>query len=107
MKRFRQLIRENAIIVPERKDTMDIDRKDMPQIETKDLKHFFNYLKKNNVESIQKTVDPKILKATQGHFHKEKINIHSREKRVLGTNTREDPQLHIDKRMDLEKANHY
>lgn len=73
MKRFRQLIRENAIVVPERKDTMDIDRKDMPQIETKDLKHFFNYLKKNNVKSIQKTVDPKILKATQGHFHKEKI----------------------------------
>lgn len=73
MKRFREVIRENAIVVPERKDTMNIDRKDMPQIEAKDLKHFFNYLKKNNVGAERKTVEPSTLKATQAHFHKEKI----------------------------------
>lgn len=73
MKRFRAIIQENALVVPDRKDTMDIDRKDLPQIEAKNLRHFFNYLKKHNIESVRKSVDPNGLKATQGHFHKEKI----------------------------------
>lgn len=72
MKSFKIFFNE-SIEVPERKDTLDIDRKDMPQVQSKDLKHFFKHLKDNNVSVKEKTVNPSTLNASQGHFHKEKI----------------------------------
>jgi hypothetical protein len=73
MLRFNQFFKENTIKVPDRGDTLDIDRKDMPQVKSDDVKDFLNYLKKNNITTEKKLVDPSSLKATQGHFHKEKI----------------------------------
>lgn len=73
MKRFKSFIREFDIVVPSKRDTMDIQRKDMPQIKSKDLKDFFVFLKKNSVKTIKKSVDPTKLKATQSQFDKGKI----------------------------------
>lgn len=73
MKRFKALLAEASIDVPEKKDTLDIDRKDMPQIKSDDVKDFLSYLKKNDITTDKKLVDPSKLKATQGQFHKEKI----------------------------------
>lgn len=73
MKRFRKHITERAVDVPEKEDTMGIPRRDMPQIDSKDLKHFFDHLKKNDITATKRTVDPSKLKATQGHFNKSKI----------------------------------
>ena len=64
---------EASIEVPDKKETLDIDRKDMPQIKSSDVQDFLKYLKKNNVSTEKKLVDPSDLKATQGQFHKEKI----------------------------------
>lgn len=72
MKSFKKFINEN-IEVPDRKDTLDIDRKEMPQIKSKDLGDFFKHLKDKNISSEEKTVDPSKLNASQGHFHKQKI----------------------------------
>jgi len=72
MKRFKTLIKE-AVAVPEKEDTMGIPRREMPQIDSKNHKHFFDHLKKNNLSVVKKTVDPSKLKATQGHFNKTKI----------------------------------
>lgn len=73
MKRFKILLAEASIEVPEKKDTLDIDRKDMPQIKSDDVKDFLSYLKKNDIATDKKLIDPSKLKATQGQFHKEKI----------------------------------
>jgi len=73
MKKFKSFIREFDVKIPSKKDTMDINRKEMPQIKSKDLNDFFNFLKKNNVKTIKKTVDASKLKATQGQFDKSKI----------------------------------
>lgn len=72
MIRFKNLY-EASIEVPERKDTLDIDRKDMPQVKSGDLKHFLAYLKMKGISTTKRVVDSEDLKATQGHFHKEKI----------------------------------
>ena len=61
------------ISVPNREDTMDIDRKDMPQIKSHDMKGCLNHLKDDDVVTVKKTVDPSKLNATQGHFNKGKI----------------------------------
>lgn len=73
MKSFKSFIREFDVVVPSKRDTMDIQRKDMPQIKSKDLKDFFVFLKKNSVKTIKKSVDPTKLKATQSQFDKGKI----------------------------------
>lgn len=73
MKSFKSFVREFNVTVPSKKDTMDIERKDMPQIKSKDLKDFFVFLKKNGVKTVKKTVDAKKLKATQSQFDKDKI----------------------------------
>ena len=73
MKSFKSFIREFDVTVPSKKDTMNIDRKDMPQIKSKDLKDFFLFLKKNGVKTIKKSMDATKLKATQGQFDKGKI----------------------------------
>jgi len=74
MIRFKRLFVENTIDVPEKEDTLDIDRKDMPQvIKSTDVKDFISYLKTNGIITNKRLVDPSKLKATQGQFHKEKI----------------------------------
>lgn len=73
MKRFKALLSEVSIEVPERDNTLNIDRKDMPQIKSADVKDFLSYLKKNDIKTEKKLVDPSKLRATQGQFHKEKI----------------------------------
>lgn len=73
MKRFKTLVKEAALAVPDKDETMGIPRREMPQIDSKNHAHFFNHLKKSNVAAVKKTVDPSKLKATQGHFNKEKI----------------------------------
>lgn len=73
MKRFRAHLAEQTVDVPEKEDTMGIARRDMPQIDSKDLNHFFSHLKKSDVSAIKRTVDPSKLKATQGQFNKSKI----------------------------------
>jgi hypothetical protein len=73
MKRFKALLVEASIDVPEKENTLNIDRKDMPQIKSDDVKDFLSYLKKNDITTDKKLVDPSKLKATQGQFHKEKI----------------------------------
>jgi hypothetical protein len=73
MKRFKTLIKEAALAVPDKDETMGIPRREMPQIDSKNHAHFFNHLKKNNISATKRTVDPSKLKATQGHFNKEKI----------------------------------
>jgi len=75
MIRFKKLFTENAINLPDKEDTLDIDRKDMPQVKSADVKDFIAYLKKNDIYTEKKLVDPSKLKATQGQFHKEKIVI--------------------------------
>lgn len=71
--RLKKFLLEYSVTVPERKNTLDIDRKDMPQVKKDDMAHFLKYLEKNDIYTEKKEVDPKKLKATQGHFHKEKI----------------------------------
>lgn len=73
MIRFSQYLLESNLIIPDRKDTLDIDRKDMPQVAGKDYNHFFSYLNKNNILYSEDEIEPSLLKASQGHFHKEKI----------------------------------
>lgn len=73
MKSFKQVIKEEAVSVPDKDETMGVARRDMPQIAPKDLKHFFDHLKKNEISATKKTVEPSTLKATQGQFNKSKI----------------------------------
>ena len=74
MIRFKQHMYENSVTIPERKDTLDIDRKDMPQVKSSDMKDFIKYLRTNGITTNKKLVDPSKLKATQGQFHKQKIS---------------------------------
>jgi len=73
MKPFSSFIYEATIDVPKKQQTMGIDRKDMPQVSSKDMTHFFNHLKTKGVTVVKKKMDPSDLKASQGQFHKEKI----------------------------------
>lgn len=74
MKRFKTLVKEAALAVPDKDETMGIPRREMPQIDSKHHAHFLNHLKKSDVSAVKKTMDPSKLKATQGHFNKEKIS---------------------------------
>jgi len=73
MKNFKSFIKEYAVSVPSKKDTMDIDRKKMPQIKSADLQDFFKFLKDKKISTVRKTVDSSKLKASQGQFDKEKV----------------------------------
>lgn len=73
MKKFKSFMRENSVSVPSKKDTMNVDRKDMPQIKSADLQDFFDFLKTKKVSTVKKTVDSSKLKATQGQFDKGKV----------------------------------
>ena len=71
MKRFKSFY--EGIEVPNKEDTLDIPRREMPQVKKGDMSDFISYLRKNGVSTDKKLVSPNKLKATQGHFHKEKI----------------------------------
>jgi len=73
MKKFKTFFKEYTVSVPSKKDTMNIDRKDMPQIKSADLQDFFKFLKGKKVSTVRKTIDPSKLKATQGQFDKGKV----------------------------------
>lgn len=72
MKSFKTYL-EEKIELPSKKDTLSINRKDMPQIESKNLRDFVSFVKKKNVSVKEKLIAPGILKATQDQFHKAKI----------------------------------
>jgi hypothetical protein len=69
----RKSLREFMVNIPQKKDTLGIKRKDMPQVSSQDMDDFKKYLKDNSVNIQKITVDPKSLKASQGEFNKDKI----------------------------------
>lgn len=71
MKTFKTILKE--FVVPNKEDTLGISRKDMPQIDSKDMKHFLNHLKDQDINVDNKEISPHELTATQHHFNKEKI----------------------------------
>lgn len=73
MKTFKKYISELNVSVPAKKDTMNIPRKDMPQIKSKDVQDFFKFLKDKKISTVKKTINVSKLKATQGEFDKAKI----------------------------------
>lgn len=73
MIKFSQFILEGSIYIPPRDTTLNVDRKDMPQIDHKDIKHFLEHMKEHGVESTYGRVQPDVLTATQGEFNKKKI----------------------------------
>ena len=70
MKRFKTYIKD-AIDLPAK--SLEIDRKDMPQVNSNDVGGLIGYLNKRGVESSNVDLDPRKLKATQSQFHKAKI----------------------------------
>jgi hypothetical protein len=73
MSKQENIILEFDVSVPEKRQTMNIPRKDMPQINSGDVADFINFLKKNKISTTKMMVDPNDLKATQGQFDKSKI----------------------------------
>jgi hypothetical protein len=71
MKTFKNFVREK-IEIPKSKN-LGFKRKEMPQVEGKNVPKFLEYLKKNGVRYTEKMVDSKKLKATQNQFNQEKI----------------------------------
>ena len=59
--------------IPAKSRTLGIDRKDMPQIDSKLTSDFISYLSGRGVKTSMKTMYPPRLKATQHQFHKSKI----------------------------------
>lgn len=68
--RHHDAILSEEIKLPSVKGT---DRKDMPQIDGKDMQEFMQFLKKNGVGNSTNKIDPEKLKPTQGQFHKAKV----------------------------------
>lgn len=73
MKRFSTFINEK-IYIPKIK-SLGIKRKDMPQIEGKNIPKFLNFLKQNNIKFTEKLVESKKLKPTQNQFNQQKIQV--------------------------------
>jgi hypothetical protein len=72
MLRFKQYLGEK-VDLPAKSKIGKIDRKDMPQIDNKNLDDFTDYLKEKGVNSSEVKIDPNKLKASQSQFHKAKI----------------------------------
>jgi hypothetical protein len=72
MLRFKQYLGEKVDLPGESK-IGDINRKDMPQIDTKHLGEFTDYLKEKGVDVSEIQLDANKLKASQNQFHKAKI----------------------------------
>jgi len=71
MKRFSTFIREK-IEIP-KAGNLGFKRKEMPQIEGKNIPKFLDYLKSEGVKYKETTIDSKSLKPTQNQFNQEKI----------------------------------
>ena len=71
MKSFKRYLSEN-VDLPSSKG-LDLDRKEMPQIDGKDMKEFMSFLKANGISTEQESINPEKLKPTQDQFHKAKI----------------------------------
>ncbi len=72
---FSRYIQETVetIKVPKKKNTLGVRRIDMPQVKSKYMQDFLQYIRKNEAKVEKLEVDPKNLKAIQGEFDKEKI----------------------------------
>jgi hypothetical protein len=71
MKSFSKFMQER-IEIPKKRD-LGFKRKEMPQVEGKNVPKFLDFLKKNDVRYTEKLVDSKTLKPTQNQFNHEKI----------------------------------
>ena len=71
MKSFSKFMQER-IEIPKKRD-LGFKRKEMPQVEGKNVPKFLDFLKKNDVKYTEKLVDSKTLKPTQNQFNHEKI----------------------------------
>lgn len=71
MKRFSAFIREK-VEIPEKKN-LGFKRKEMPQVEGKNIPKFLDFLKSEGVKYKEKSVDSKSLRPTQSQFNKDKI----------------------------------
>lgn len=71
MKRFSVFLNEK-IVIPRNKN-LGVKRKDMPQIEGKNVPKFLEYLKQNGIKFTEKFVESKKLKPTQNQFNQQKI----------------------------------
>lgn len=60
---------EEKMFIPKKKDTLGIDRVNMPQIRAEDYPDFIAYLKKNNIHLIKRHVKANTLKAVQHDFN--------------------------------------
>ena len=112
---------DSKIEVPEKEDTKNIDRKGMPQVAENDLAAFLKYLKNNDIEVKEKTVQASELKASQGQFHKEKIKkiiksieaneleykplLVSKDNYIVDGHHRWLAFLNLDKKIDIYKIN--
>jgi hypothetical protein len=71
MKRFSTFIQEK-IEIPNKKD-LGFKRKEMPQVEGKNVPKFLDFLRSEGVKYKEKSVDSKSLRPTQSQFNKDKI----------------------------------
>jgi hypothetical protein len=71
MKRFSTYIQEK-IEIPVKKN-LGFKRKEMPQIEAKNISKFLDFLKSEDISFIEKSVDSRTLRPTQGQFNRAKI----------------------------------
>lgn len=71
MKKFTTFIREK-IEIP-KSGNLGFKRKEMPQIEGKNIPKFLDYLKSEGVKYTEKLVDSKSLRPTQSQFNQDKI----------------------------------
>lgn len=68
-------IHELKIFKPDPKDTMGIERKDMPQVDERDYDELFAYLAKHGGTVTQGRVDPRSLHPIQKEFSDEGVMI--------------------------------
>jgi hypothetical protein len=66
-------LKEYSMSLPKAKDTLGIKRDKMPQVSSKDMDDFKNYLKSNNVSIDKKIADPSKLMASQKEFDADKV----------------------------------
>ena len=71
MKKFTTFVREK-IEIP-KSGNLGFKRKEMPQIEGKNIPKFLDYLKSEGVKYTEKLVDSKSLRPTQSQFNRDKI----------------------------------
>ena len=66
-------VKEFDIKIPDENDTMGVPREKMPQIHQADYDEYFQYLKDNGVDFVEKKMPASALKATQGEFSKKGV----------------------------------